>query len=256
MERAQENGWTDDLDSQMQDWADMLEAEEDELQSFVDFMRGGAAEGSAQPDDAPPCGEEPPASGPRFQPLVAVGHPLVEAVYAHMRDSGASLFQEPAPNGRRIRDRLRTFWVQQHKKRKGEWEELRKKFADLPLSDRVKNVGLFLVTSPPHSTPGDNGLQHHMDVTKEMLRLWQQVFSLSPGDGQTSDGKLQVQRWKRPRREYFINNCGRVLLTRIGMWGRVPEALLPKFDPATADPEYLCTLLRELPRVKDTWAMI
>ena len=257
MERAQEAGWMDDLDPQMQEYADMLELEEDELQAFVDFMRGGAAEGSAQPDDAPLCGEGPPASGSRFQPLVAVGHPLVEAVYAHIRDRGASLFQERDSNGRRIRGRLRTFWVQQHQTRKGEWEELRQKFADLPLPDRVKNVELFLVTSPPDSTPGDNEMQHHMGVIQEMLRLWQQIFASLPVDAQTRGGMPQVQRGKRPRRrEYFINTCGRVLLTWIGMWGRVPGALLPKFDPATADPEYLCDLLRELPRVKDMWAMI
>ena len=65
MERAQEDGWMDDLDPQMQEYADMLELEEAGLQAFVDFTRGRDAEGSAQPDDAPPCGEGPPASGSR-----------------------------------------------------------------------------------------------------------------------------------------------------------------------------------------------
>ena len=46
------------------------------------------------------------------------------------------------------------------------------------------------------------------------------------------------------------------MLTWIGEWGRVAAALLPKVDLATADPESVCALLRELPQVQAQWDAI
>ena len=69
-----------------------------------------------------------------------------------MRERGASLVQEPLANRLRTRDMLRSFWVQQHQRRKGDWEELKRLFCDLPPSDKVKNVELFLMTD----SAGDN----------------------------------------------------------------------------------------------------
>ncbi len=86
------------------------------------------------------CGAEPLAAHARLEPLFGVGHPLVEAAYLKMREQGVSLCQEPLHHRTHTRDRLRLFWVKEHRKNKGDFRELKKTFADLPLSHKVQNV--------------------------------------------------------------------------------------------------------------------
>ena len=182
---------------------------------------------------------------PRLEPLLGAGHPLVEEVYTSMRVRGASLVQEPLEQRTRTKDMLRSFWVTQHRKCKGDSVQLKKSFPDLPASDKVKNVEHFLMTDATDE-------MQRLDATRELTRLWYQMFSVEvPRRGLPSKRRLKAP--PKAKRPYFLNCIGRVLLTWIGMWGRVSPTLDPQFDARTADPECVCALLREMPQVQDMW---
>ena len=223
---------------------DYLEWEEADLQAYEDFM-SGAEHSAAHWSSA--CGAEHwAAHAARMEPLSGVGHPLVEAAYLKMREQGASLCQEPLHHRTHTRDRLRLFWVKEHRKNKGDFRELKKTFADLPLSHKVQNVEKYLMS-------GDCTETQRLDATRILTHLWLQMCSVEvPKRGKFSKPQPKVQVQKKSR-AYFLNGVGRVLLTWIGVWGRLSPECVPGLDLQTADVETVCAELAKLPQVQEMW---
>ena len=219
-------------------------------QAFEDYMSG--AELSAAHSSSA-CGAEPWAAHTPFGPLVGGGHPMVEKAYSMIRQQGASLSQERLQHQNHTRDTLRLFWVKQNRKSKGDFAELKKSFKDLPVCDRVKNLEKFLMTH-------DCSEAERLDATRILTHLWLQMCSLEvPKRGKISQRQPKVQ--GRKPRTYFLNSVGRVLLTWIGMWGRLEPTCVPTLDLQTADLENLCVdslcaELAKLPQVLEMWEKV
>jgi len=253
-----ENEW---IDRSLEDFQAMqdLDAEADgeaydehlaaEWQAFEDYMSG--AELSAAHSSSA-CGAEPWAAHTPFGPLVGVGHSLVEAAYRMIREQGSSLSKERLQHQNHTRDTLRLFWVKQNRQRKGDWAELKKSFRDLPVCDKVKNLEKFLMSD-------DCSESKRLDATRILTHLWMQMCSVEvPKRGKISQRQPKAQRKKR---EYFLNCVGRVLLTWIGMWGRLEPTCVPTLDLQTADLESLCVdslcaELAQLPQVREMWEKV
>ena len=237
-----------DLDAEAYEEAyDELLAEE--WQAFEDYMSG--AELSAAHSSSA-CGAEPWAAHTPFGPLVGGGHAMVEKAYSMIRQQGASLSQERLQHQNHTRDTLRLFWVKQNRKSKGDFAELKKSFKDLPVCDRVKNLEKFLMSD-------DCSESKRLDATRILTHLWMQMCSVEvPKRGKISQRQPKAQRKKR---EYFLNCVGRVLLTWIGMWGRLEPTCVPTLDLQTADLENLCVdslcaELAKLPQVLEMWEKV
>jgi hypothetical protein len=253
-----ENEW---IDRSLEDFQAMqdLDAEADaeaydehlaaEWQAFEDYMSG--AELSAAHSSSA-CGAEPWAAHTPFGPLVGVGHSLVEAAYCMIREQGSSLSKERLQHQNHTRDTLRLFWVKQNRQRKGDWAELKKSFKDLSVDVKVKNLEKFLMSD-------DCSESKRLDATRILTHLWMQMCSVEvPKRGKISQRQPKAQRKKR---EYFLNCVGRVLLTWIGMWGRLEPTCVPTLDLQTADLESLCVdslcaELAQLPQVREMWEKV
>ena len=220
-----------------------------EWQAFEDYISG--AELSAAHSSSA-CGAEPWAAHTRFGPLFGVGHPMVEKAYRMIREQGASLSQERLQHQNHTRDTLRLFWVKQNRRSKGDWAELKKSFKDLSVDVKVKNLEKFLMSD-------DCSESQRLDATRILTHLWMQMCSVEvPKRGKNSKRQPKAQ---RKRREYFLNSVGRVLLTWIGMWGRLEPMCVPTLDLQTADLESLCVdslcaELAQLPQVREMWEKV
>lgn len=169
----------------------------------------------------------------------------VEAAYAMIRDGGEGLRKEKMESGCKARDRVVSFWMKQQERQKGDYNSLRQKYYKLPLEDKVVILEKFLMSEV---------CAENESLRADCIRqLAKHLFDMAPADARAKGSAASRKANTRP---YFINSVGRLMLTWIGAWGRIPMHHLREPLSYQTDIEEVCAILRLHPMVPALWTAI
>mgnify|MGYP003340112847 CR=1 FL=1 len=169
----------------------------------------------------------------------------VEAAYAMIRDGGEGLRKEKIKSGCKARDRVVSFWMKQQERQKGDYNSLRQKYYKLPLEDKVVILEKFLMSEV---------CAENESLRADCIRqLAKHLFDMAPADARAKGSAASRKANTRP---YFINSVGRLMLTWIGAWGRIPMHHLREPLSYQTDIEEVCAILRLHPMVPALWTAI
>ncbi len=222
-----------------------LQAECEQVMAVSDYIRGLEAASSQVSRVEAPADDSKAAWHASCAPSEGKGHAAVEAAYEMIRDRGDTLRTERMAGARPCRDKVLSLWMSQQERRKGDYNDLRKKYYSLPDEDKVVILEKFLMSE----VCAENEV-YRVDAIRQLAR---HLFKMAPEEVQTS--VAQAGR-KEKQRKYFINSVSRLLLTWVGAWGRIPMDHLRHPLSSKTDIEDVCAMLCQHPLVSALWVRI